>query len=198
MSRIGIYGGSFNPIHKGHLYVAETLKKMLSLDRVIFVPTGIAPHKDNGLMVSKFHRYQMVCLATEGRFEVSDIEIVTDSVCYASDTVLKFKQLYRGDDLFYIIGADSLADFMTWHEPLKLFKTVHLAVADRDDTDTERIAEEYRLKYGAQITVCHIKTFDASSTDIRRFYANDGNSHGLVPEMVEQYIIKNGLYTEGK
>ena len=198
MSKIGILGGSFNPVHNGHLYIAEEIKRQLGLDKVIFIPTGIAPHKDNSEFAPKEHRYNMVCLAVGDRFEVSDIEVSSDSVCYAVDTMSRLKDIYFGDELFYIIGADSLADFTKWREPQKLFDMLHLAVADRDGTDTERIAENYRSLYGAKITVCHMEPFDASSTQIRSFLAKDGNSHGLVPKAVEEYIKEHGLYTEEK
>ena len=157
MSKIGIFGGSFNPIHNGHIYIAEEIKEILGLDKIIFIPTGVAPHKDNSCFALKEHRYNMVKLAVENKFEISDIEIKSNKVCYAVDTMAKIKKLYSNDDLFYIIGADSLKSIMKWREPLKLFQMLHFAVVDRDNTDIDSIAEEYRNKYNAKITVCHIK-----------------------------------------
>lgn len=196
MSKIGIFGGSFNPIHNGHIYVAENVKKILDLDRIIFIPTGIAPHKDNSDFASKEHRYNMVKLAVEGKFDISDIEVKTDNVCYTVDTMSKIKKLYKNDDLYYIIGADSLVDFMSWKEPLKLFEMLHIAVVDRDYKDIEKYAEEYRKKYDARITICHVKEYDVSSTHIREAVKKTGRCENLVPEKVEKYIIKHKLYTE--
>lgn len=196
MSKIGIFGGSFNPIHNGHIYVAENVKKILDLDRIIFIPTSIAPHKDNSDFASKEHRYNMVKLAVEGKFDISDIEAKTDKVCYAVDTMSEIKEIYKNDDLYYIIGADSLVDFMSWKEPLKLFKMLHIAVVDRDYKDIEKYAEEYREKYDAKITICHIKEYDVSSTQIRETIKKTGRCKNLVPEKVEKYIIKHRLYTE--
>lgn len=196
MSKIGILGGSFNPIHNGHIYIAKEVKKQLSLDKVIFVPTGIAPHKDNSNFVSKEHRYNMVRLAVEDCFEVSDIEIKTDKVCYAVDTMAELDKLYPEDKLYYIIGADSLRDFMTWREPVKLFEMLSIVVVDRDGTDIEMIADGYRQKYGADITICHIEPVDISSTKIRNNLKKYGNSGSLIPEKAEKYILEHGLYTE--
>lgn len=196
MSKIGIFGGSFNPIHNGHIYVAEKVKEMLGLDKIIFIPTGIAPHKDNSDFASKEHRYNMVKLAVEDSFEVSDIEVKTDKVCYAVDTMSEIKNMYANDDLFYIIGADSLIHFMEWKEPVKLFKMLHLVVVDREGADIDRIAEEYRQKYNAKITVCHIKEYNVSSTEIRNCIKKTGRCTGMVPDKTEEYIIKHKLYTE--
>jgi len=196
MSKIGIFGGSFNPIHNGHIYVAENVMKKLELDKVIFIPTGIAPHKDNKSFASKEHRYNMVKLAVEDKFEISDIEVKTDRVCYTVDTMSEIKKIYPDDDLYYIIGADSLVDFMTWREPLKLFKMLHLVVVDREEADIEKVAEEYRKKYGAKITICHINEYDVSSTQIRDLIKESGRCNNLVPQKAEEYIIKHKLYTE--
>lgn len=196
MSKIGIFGGSFNPIHNGHIYVAESVKEMLGLDKIIFIPTGIAPHKDNSDFASKEHRYNMVKLAVEGKFDISDIEVKTDRVCYAIDTMSELKKIYSTDDLFYIIGADSLVDFMKWREPLTLFKMLHLVVVDREGADIDRVADEYREKYNARITICHIEEYDVSSTEIRNSIKKTGRCTGLVPEKTEEYIIKHKLYTE--
>lgn len=196
MSKIGIFGGSFNPIHNGHIYIADKVKEMLELDDVIFIPTGIAPHKDNSNFASKEHRYNMVKIAVEGKFTLSDIEVRTDKVCYAVNTMAEIKRLYSNDSLYYIIGADSLVTFMKWREPLKLFKMLHLVVVDRDGADVEAVAEEYRKKYNAMITICHIDEYDISSTEIRNSIKSTGNCANMVPEKVEDYIIKHRLYTE--
>ncbi len=193
MSKIGIFGGSFNPIHNGHLFVAEKVKEMLCLDKIIFIPTGIAPHKDNSDFVSKEHRYNMVKLAVDSMFDVSDIEVKTDKICYAVDTMAEIKKIYNNDDLYYIIGADSLVTFMQWREPLKLFEMLHLVVVGREGIDIDKITEEYRVKYNAEITVCHIGEFDASSSEIRK---NINEYSNLLPEKVMEYIINNKLYTE--
>lgn len=196
MSKIGIFGGSFNPIHNGHIYVAEKVKEMLELDNVIFIPTGIAPHKDNSDFASKEHRYNMVKLAVEDKFQVSDIEVKTDKVCYAVDTMTEIKKMYVNDDLYYIIGADSLVTFMQWREPLRLFEMLHIVVVDREGADIDKVADEYRQKYGAEITICHIEEYNVSSTEIRNQIKQTGRCNGLVPEKTEEYIIKHKLYTE--
>ena len=196
MSKIGIFGGSFNPIHNGHIYVADKVKEILDLDNIIFIPTGIAPHKDNSDFVSKEHRYNMVKLAVGNKYEVSDIEVKTDKVCYAIDTMAEIKKIYVNDDLYYIIGADSLVNFMQWREPLKLFELLHIVVVDREGADIDKVADEYRKKYGAKITICHIEQYNVSSTEIRNSIKKTGGCTDLVPEKTEDYIIKHKLYTE--
>lgn len=196
MSKIGIFGGSFNPIHKGHIYIVNKVKEILELDDVIFIPTGIAPHKDNCDFASKEHRYNMVKLAVDGKFQVSDIEVKSDNVCYAVDTMTEINKIYKNDELYYIIGADSLVTFMQWKEPLRLFEMLHIVVVDRDGADIDNVAEQYCKEYGAKITICHIEEFNVSSTEIRDIIKNTGDCKGLVPEKVEKYIIENKLYTE--
>lgn len=196
MSKIGIFGGSFNPIHNGHIYVTENVKNMLKLDDIIFIPTGIAPHKNNKDFASKEHRYNMVKLAVNDKFTVSDIEVKTDRICYTVDTMSEIKKKYPDDDLYYIIGADSLISFMEWREPLKLFKMLHIVVVDREGAEIDEVADDYRKKYGAKITVCHIDEYDVSSTEIRNMIRKTGKCKGLIPEKVEEYILKNKLYTE--
>lgn len=196
MSRIGILGGSFNPIHNGHIYLAQKVKDKLCLDNVIFIPTCIAPHKDNGDFAHKNHRYNMVKIAVEGIFDISDIEVKTDKVSYAVDTMAEIKNIYKNDEIFYIIGADSLVAFMEWRDPLKLFEMLRIVVVDRAGTDIDKVADEYRVKYGANIIVCHIDEYDVSSTDIRNAIKNKRDISNLVPQKVVEYIFKHKLYTE--
>lgn len=196
MSKIGILGGSFNPIHNGHIKIAEEVKNQLSLDNVLFIPTGSAPHKDNSLFASKEHRYNMVKLAVDGKFSVSDIEIKSDKLCYTVETMAEIKKLYPNDKFYYIIGADSLVNIMKWREPLKLFEMLHIVVVDRDGTDIDAVAEEYRQKYDARITICHMDRIDISATQIRDSFKTKGHSCGLVPKGVEEYIVKHKLYVE--
>lgn len=196
MSKIGILGGSFNPIHNGHIKIAEEVKKQLELDDILFIPTGSAPHKDNSLFASKEHRYNMVNLAVNSKFSVSDIEIKNDKVCYTVDTMSAIKKLYPNDKLYYIIGADSLVDFMKWREPLKLFEMLSIVVVDRDGTDIDAVAEEYRQEYCADITVCHMDRIDISATQIRENLKKHNKTCGLVPQAVEEYIVKHRLYVE--
>lgn len=196
MSKIGIFGGSFNPIHNGHIYIAREVKKKLSLDRIIFVPTGFAPHKDNSDFAPKTDRFNMVKLSIGDEFEISDIEIKKAVPCYAVDTMSELKNVYCDDDLYYIIGADSLRDFLTWKDPEKLFSMLNIVVVDRENTDIDKIAREYRESYGAEIFVCHIKPVDISSTQIRKELRENKNVGEYIPRIVWEYIKKHKLYTE--
>jgi len=196
MSKIGIYGGTFNPIHNGHISVAIQVKEKLGLDKIVFVPTGIAPHKDNGEFVSKTHRYNMTALAIDGLFDISDVEVKTDRVCYAIDTIKVLQNIYKNDKLYYIIGADSLLSFTKWKNPIELFNILHIVAVDRDNKDIETKADEYRELYGADITICHIEPIDISSTIIRHNIKFNKSISDLVPKKVEDYIKQNNLYAE--
>ncbi len=196
MSRIGIFGGSFNPIHNGHIYIAEKVKEKLFLDSIIFIPTGVAPHKDNCDFADKYHRYNMVKIAVDGKFDISDIEIKTDKICYTVDTMAKVKEIYKNDEIFYIIGADSLKNFMKWKEPLKLFEMLNIVVVDREGVDIDKIADEYREQYDAKINVCHLTEYNISSTDVRNAIKSKNDFNELLPQKVREYIIDNKLYTE--
>lgn len=196
MSKIGIFGGTFNPIHNGHIYIAECVYSKLGLDRLIFVPTGIAPHKNNSDFAPREHRFEMVKISIPDHFDVSDYEIKSNGVCYTVDTMSAFKKLYKNDDLYYIIGGDSLRDFMSWKEPMKLFEMLHIVVVDREGADVNFLADEYRRKYDAKITVCPIKPVNISSTEIRQIAKQKGDLSKLVPKEVENYIYKHRLYTE--
>ena len=196
MSKIGILGGSFNPIHNGHIKIAEEVKRQLILDDILFIPTGSAPHKDNSVFASKEHRYNMVKLAVGNNFSVSDIEIKSEKLCYTVDTMTAVKELYPNDKLYYIIGADSLVHFMEWREPLKLFEMLSIVVVDRDGTDIDAVADEYRQKYCADITICHMDRIDISATQIRNNFKIHKKSCGLVSPSVEEYIINHNLYAE--
>ena len=133
MRRIALFGGSFDPIHKGHVEIAKTAISRLSLDEVIFIPSGISPHKA-GLTASNEDRYNMVCLALEGeeKLSVSNFEIKKETKCYSFETVEEFKKRYPYDELYFIIGDDQYEKFTTWYKWEELLSKCHFVVFTRD------------------------------------------------------------------
>lgn len=186
--KIGILGGTFNPIHIGHLILAEEAREKLQLDKVIFVPAYLPPHKDNSDIASAQHRYEMVDLAikTNKHFSVSEIEIKRDGRSYTIDTVNEFKELYPSDELYFIIGSDLLNYLDGWKDLDQVRKLVKFIVATRPGYPLEKIP--------AKICTLAIRAVDVSAFEVRRCIKQGRSFRYLVPEAVYDYIKKQGLY----
>jgi nicotinate-nucleotide adenylyltransferase len=191
MEKIAILGGSFNPIHIGHLILANTVCEEFNLDKIIFVPCYIQPLKSNKDFASAEDRLAMIKLAIQNnpKFELSDIEIKRKGKSYTVDTLKYFKQKY--DDLYFVIGADNIKDFHRWKEPDTILKLAKLIVTNRGGIE-RKIPKRLR---GKKIFVCKIPDIEISSTLIRNNIRSNKSIKYLVPEKVEKYIIKNKLYT---
>ncbi len=198
--RLGILGGTFDPIHKGHILMAKTALSALGLDKVLFIPAG-DPYFKSGLrnVSLAVHRLNMTKLAIEGEpaFEASDMEIAREGQTYTSDTLKELSEKYPGDELFFILGADTLVQFSTWHEPEKICDLASLAVfGRRDQTGDERLSSEIdslRERFGARIRLVDWDGFETSSTEIRERAARD-EAEDEVPAAVLEYIRGIGLY----
>ena len=198
MIKTGIMGGTFNPIHIGHLIAAEEACLELKLDRIIFIPTGNPPHKIKNEVISSRERYEMTALAIKdnSKFIVSDIETNRKGLCYSCDTLLKLNKLYPDNEFYFIIGFDTLKDLDSWKNISKVFKMCKFVVVNRDNNKFE-MNEEIKAKkahYGADIDIVHIPSVDISSTDIRNRIKKGQNIRYMVPDEVYNYIIQNGLY----
>ncbi len=201
MSRLGILGGTFDPVHNGHMYMAKVSLEQLELDKIIFIPTGIVPHKDNDSITNRMHRYNMVCCAVQEfeNYKVSDMEIKRDRVCYTYETLTELKSINPNDELHFIIGADSMYYFDKWRKPEEILKLAAVTVIDRTTDSCHNINEYCRQlekKYKGTIEVLSAHGPDISSTEIRRRVKNSESIDKLVPEPVKQYILKHKLYTE--
>jgi len=186
--RIGILGGTFNPPHLGHLVLAEESIRQLKLDKVIFIPAFIPPHKELEKNNPEI-RYKMAALACKGNpaFEVSMIEIKRSAVSYSVDTLRAFKKQYGKEaELFFIIGSDSLGELKDWKHSGELFKLAHFVVAARPGFSARS------LKKG--IRAIEMPLVDVSSSDIRNRVKKSFSIKYLVPEDVRKFIEKNGLY----
>lgn len=187
IKRIGILGGTFNPIHTGHLLLAEGIKEKLHLDYVLFIPCNFPPHKKSLKLALAKHRFNMVRLAVKGnpKFKVSALEIKRGGISYSVDTLDELYKLYRGNaKFFFIIGSDSLKGLRTWKSINKLMKLCKIVAVTRPG---------YRLKYRGVKNI-ELPTLPVSSTDIRKFVKRGMSIKHLVPDSVRKYIIKCGLY----
>ncbi len=200
MERIAVMGGTFDPIHHGHLVIAEQIRCEYNLDKVIFIPAGIPPHK-TGLQVSDSkHRYAMALLATVTNpyFEVSKIEIEDENISYTIHTIKKLRQIYKENtELFFITGADAICDIETWKNVDELLHICRFIAATRPGLESPFVEEKIKdlqKKYQADIYQMDVPALAISSTDIRRRVKTNQSIKYLVPESVEYYIYKNGLY----
>ena len=167
-----ILGGSFNPIHNAHLYIAYEAKEQLDLDKVIFMPAGQQPLKTEKKVTPASLRYEMVKEAIKPYkdFTVSDYEIENEGLSYTYKTLEYFKSLYEDAELFFITGADCLIDINKWKEVSKIFKVCTFVVFSRGGIDTEKLdiqKKKVEEKYGGNIIVLKLKELEISSTDIR-------------------------------
>lgn len=197
--RLGLLGGTFDPIHYGHLMIAEIIGEELSLDRVLFLPAGIPPHKPGQPISSATHRLRMTELAVEDnpRFAVSTMDIETDRRSFTVDLLRRIARLEPGADLFFIMGADSLRDFPTWHDPVGIVRQARLAVANRpgfplDLEDIYALVPEAR----ARTVVVSSPAIDVSATAIRARAASERSIRYLTPEPVRAYIMTHRIYSE--
>lgn len=199
--KIGIMGGTFDPIHNGHLMLGKTAYEQFKLDEVWFMPNGNPPHKKQESIESDAeHRLKMTSLAIENikDFKLQDYEVKKENVSCSWETIKHFKELYQDDEFYFIIGADSLFAIETWVHPERLFPNCVLLAAYRDDIDTE---EEMNVqiayickKYNADIRLLRSSLMNVSSSELRRMIEAGQCITGLVPQKVENYIIEEGLY----
>lgn len=189
---IGLFGGTFNPIHFGHLIIAESLLNQTLIDRIIFIPAAIPPHKQDQTICSENHRFKMIQLAINNSpaFDVSDYEINKGDISYSIDTVEAFQKKYPSDRLYFIIGSDSLQDMYTWHEPDRLIHMIQVVVVRRAGADTDNVDAQY-IK---NVLWVNTPLIEISSSQIRQYVKEKKSIRYLVPQAVEQYIYENELY----
>ncbi|MFO7871676.1 MAG: nicotinate-nucleotide adenylyltransferase [Kiritimatiellia bacterium] len=199
--KAGILGGTFNPVHAGHLILAQTALETLDLTKVVFVPCSRPPHKAPRSMAEAKHRLAMTQKAVEcdPRFEVSDVEIARGGVSYSIDTVREFRKRAPGTGLVFIIGTDTLAELHLWKDVYELLKLCELAAFERPGSGPERVSEEdigLDPPYGRRLLegVYPGRKIEISSSDIRYRAAEGLSIRYLVPETVEMYIAEHRLY----
>lgn len=187
--RIGLFGGTFNPVHNGHIALAEGAIKGLKLHKIIFIPAYIPPHKSTQGLIGAQQRFKMVELAAGRRpgFEVSRFEIDEKETSYSVKTLEHFKKDYPADtEFFFLIGADSLKGLTAWKDINKVLRLCRFGVCNRPGFPTD-------IRY-PKVERFNIKPSYISSTDIRERIKTHRPVKGLMPAAVEDYIIKNNLY----
>lgn len=204
MKRIGIMGGTFNPIHKGHLALAKAAMEEFVLNKVIFIPSAMPPHKDLKEVIDKEHRFQMVKLAIKGisEFSISRIELDRKGISYAVDTFNELRKKYgKRAKLFYIMGLDSINEILEWKKPLEIFKLSEFIVGTRPGTRVRTFRRLVKFpplqKEVDKIHLIELKQ-NISSSDIRERLRSGKSVVGLFPREVEIYIKKHGLYSHTK
>jgi nicotinate-nucleotide adenylyltransferase len=194
--RLGVMGGTFDPIHHGHLVTAEEARAQFHLDEVLFVPTGRPWTKAHDNVSPAEHRYLMTVIATASnpRFNVSRIEVDREGPTYAVDTLRQLQdEQGAGTELFFITGADAMLEILQWKEPQELFELAHFIAATRPGYNLD-VFEQETPAHDPRVTVMPIPALAISSTDIRARVAEGRPIQYLVPEGVEYYIEKVWLY----
>jgi nicotinate-nucleotide adenylyltransferase len=192
--RIGVFGGTFNPPHLGHLIVAESAREALNLNTVLFIPSASPPHKSSRSLVDAECRIEMVKLAVSGNpsFQASDIEIQRGGRSYTVDTLRGLSALYPRAELYLLIGIDNLLELHTWKEPEEIFGLSEVVAVNRPGYDSADIRKDYLRR----VTFLRYPNIDISSSEIRRKAKMGKSIKYLVPSAVESYILKHGAYRE--
>ncbi len=199
--RTGIFGGSFNPVHIGHICLAERMSEIMKLDRLFIIPAGVSPFKENNGGISDSDRLNMcrIAFGNHDNFFVSDIEIKRAGKSYTVDTVRELKKMYPGDDMFLFVGSDMLLSFDKWKDYNIILDNVTLCAVSRESgICSDKLREYARLviKRPEKITVCSVSMPEISSTEIRLRVKNGRDISNLVSEDVKEYIERRGLYRE--
>ena len=201
--KTGILGGTFNPIHTGHLILAENAYDMIGLDQVLFVPSGVSYLKDQDEIVSASDRIRMVELAIERNphFALSTIETDRDGNSYTYETIQVLKAKNPDDELYFLGGADILLSIHTWMKPEIIFEHAALVIAPRNDTDPVLLQERKAAleeEYRAKIVLLNTTDLEISSTDLRERIARGHSVRYYIPDPVLEYIREHQLYKRGE
>jgi nicotinate-nucleotide adenylyltransferase len=220
--RLGLLGGSFNPVHNGHLTIARQAREALGLDRILFVPTSHPPHKPTGSLAPAQDRYEMVrlAIASDPTLAISDVEISRQGKSYSIDTIRLLQQEYGAQtQLFFLIGLDAFLDFPSWRDPLTLLTLCRFVILSRPglsfrslstvpllppipftslaDLDAGRISR-IEAPLGTQGLIClKLPPCPISASDIRSRIRQGLPTANLLPPLVESYILQHHLYQEG-
>lgn len=197
MQRLGIMGGTFDPIHYGHLLMAEEARQAFVLDEVVFVPNGRPAHKKAYLVSSPEDRYTMTRLATASNphFSASRIEIDRPGMSYTIDTLREYRTLYPNlAELYFITGADAVLEILTWHEYEQLVRQCRFIAVTRPGFVLEQLSKIISAEFLSRVSFLPTPGLEISSTDIRQRVQEGRSIKYLTPEPVEAYIEQHGLY----
>ncbi len=198
---IGILGGTFDPIHYGHLAIAKQAYEEYKLQKVLIIPSGISYLKAGQNVSSARDRYRMCLLAAEGitGMTVSDLEIRRDGNTYTYETLQELAVLYQGQELTFIVGADTLFSIKNWKYPERIFQSCRILAAVRGEKGPEDLEKEIvhlQDTYQARVELLHMKETDVSSSMIRERIRNGMTVEALLPKSVREYIVSHKLYLQ--
>ncbi|MGN0733451.1 MAG: nicotinate-nucleotide adenylyltransferase [Emergencia sp.] len=202
MHKIGILGGSFDPIHYGHIAIATSALEECKLDKVILMPTKNQPFKVGRHSADESDRLNMVRIVAEEYegFICSPYEMDHDYISYTYNTLTELERIYEDSVLYFILGTDSFLDLETWYKGKELLSRISFIVAVRPgykESETMETIERYRNMYHSDITVLNNPVLNISSTNIRRCVEEGKPINQFVPQCIEEYINEHGLYKEG-
>jgi len=196
--RLGILGGTFDPVHYGHLVLAEEAREQLELERVLFVPAG-QPWRKAGRPVSPAsHRLAMLRLAIEDNpaFEVAELELVRPGPSYSAETLAQVQKENPAGELYFIVGLDAWEDMPNWHEPERIVELATVVLAGRATLAGTPTPEREITGLRENVHLLENRSIEISGTDIRQRVARGRSIRYLVPEAVRSYIADNGLYAD--
>jgi len=196
--RIGIMGGTFDPIHNGHLFIAEESRVLFALDRILFIPNGSPPHKRDYVLTPAAFRYAMCEIAVRFNpaFACSPLELHRVGRSYTVDTLLLLREQNRDDELFYITGVDAVADILTWKRHEEVIRLARFIAATRPGYTLTRLAESLPASYLERILLLDSTALGISSTDIRRRVSYGLPIRYITPDGVVDYIERHRLYAD--
>ena len=202
IKRIGIMGGTFNPIHQGHLLLAEQAREYCELDEVLFIPSGNSYMKDSSEILDGEIRIFMTAAAIEDNpsFTLSTMEMEREGATYTCDTIQDLREKEPFAQYYFIMGADSLFSMESWKDPGEIFKNCILVAAARDSRDTFSLTEkatELQAKYQARIIILPERKIDISSSEVRSRIREGKSVRYMIPDKVIDYISSNHLYCGG-
>lgn len=200
MKKIGIMGGTFNPIHIGHLILAERAKDDCGLDEIWFIPTGCSYMKKDVAVLPGEERYHMISIAIENRewMKCLDIEIKRTGYTYSYETLEQLKEMHPEDEFYFIFGADCLFSIEHWKYPERIFDACNIIAAVRNDSSMKEMQQkkqELKDKFGAQIELYSFPRLEISSTELRERIRVGKSVNYFIPENVISYIADKGFYT---
>ncbi len=196
MKKIAIFGGTFNPVHNGHINLLKGIDEKFCFDEILLIPSFLPPHKEAVELASGKARMKMLSFAFEDmeKCGVCDIELNKKGKSYTIDTVKKLKQIFPNSELYFIIGSDMLLTFDQWKKWREILKYTNILASSRNENETELLIKKACELDKNRITVVEIKPFPVSSTEVRNMIKRGEDVSHLVPEKVLRYINQEGLY----
>ena len=199
--RIGLFGGTFDPIHLGHLILAEIVLEQMNLDTIWFLPSGSPPHKLKNEITPPRSRAEMVEFAIAGdkRFSMNPMEFEREGPTYSFETLELLRENHPEDEFFFIIGADSLEDFPGWKKPERIVELATVVAVNRghqSDEEMERMKSALPDEIASRVEIVSMPAIDLSSTEIRKRVKQQKSIRYMVPHAVDAYIKNQNLYSE--